>query len=484
VKILQVSASDRGGGAHLIAKALHRGLLSIGHDSAMAVGRLNTDEAGIYRIPSRIGPRRRRLHRRVSRLLRPFPSFIPGLQPVRRALRSPRPISFLRARLRGRENFDYPGTRSLLSVADFRPELVHLHNLHTEYFDLRYLPELSDTVPVAMTLHDEWTYTGHCAYTMGIERWRTGCHSCPDLDVYPAIRRGATHENWLAKRAIYERSRLYVSAPSRWLLDRARESMLAAGVVDWRLIPNGVDRSQFRPLEHNTARDLLGLPRDSLILLFAANLVGTNPFKDHATVAAAARLVADRLPHRPLLLLALGGEAASQRIGNAELRFLPYEQDRTRVAAYYQAADVYLHAANADTFPTTILEGLASGRPVVATAVGGIEEQIRSLAGAPGAWPGASESVETATGVLISPHDASGMAAAAAALLVDDELRFRLGRNAAADAADRFDADRQLDLTISWYRDCTEDWLAWRRASQPRGRAQERATASGSAAPG
>ena len=184
---------------------------------------------GSTRIPPGISRRRRRLYRRTSRALKPFAKRVPALRPVRRALRSPHPIGFLRAWRAGREFFDYPGTRSLLSLTTFRPDLVHLHNLHAEYFDLRYLPELSTTVPVAMTLHDEWTYTGHCAYTMGIDRWQTGCGGCPDLRIYPKIAHDGTHENWLAKQAIYERSRLYVSAPSSWLLDRARRSMLADG---------------------------------------------------------------------------------------------------------------------------------------------------------------------------------------------------------------------------------------------------------------
>ena len=465
MRILQVSRSDAGGGAHLIAKALYRGLLAKGHDSAMAVGRRTTAEPGIHRIPSGTSRRRRGLYRRTSRALRPFAKSVPALRPVRRALESPHPVAFLRAWRAGREFFDYPGTRSLLSVTRSRPELVHLHNLHADYFDLRYLPELSSTVPVAMTLHDEWTYTGHCAYTMGIDRWQTGCGGCPDLDIYPRISRDGTHENWLAKQAIYERSRLYVSAPSGWLLDRARRSMLATGVASWRVIPNGVDLTVFRPLERDAARDLLGLPRDRLILLFTANLVRTNRFKDYATVAEASKLVAEQLTDKPLLLLALGSDGPSQWIGNAEMRFLPYEREPARVAAFYQAADVYLHAANADTFPTTILEALSSGRPVVATAVGGIEEQVRSLGGVPGAWAGASEGPETATGVLVAPHDAGGMAAATAALLLDDELRARLGRNAAADAASRFDVERQLEETVGWYRDCIRDWLAWRESA-------------------
>jgi glycosyltransferase involved in cell wall biosynthesis len=171
------------------------------------------------------------------------------------------------------------------------------------------------------------------------------------------------------------------------------------------------------------------------------------------------------LRDRQLLLVALGGEGEVTRLGNAELRFVPYESEAERVAAYYQAADLYLHAANADTFPTTILEALSVGRPVIATAVGGIPEQLRSLTGAPGSWTGAAEGAETATGVLVAAHDAAGMAAAAAALLADDELRARLGRNAAQDAAVRFRLDEQLDATLDWYAEAIRDWGGWRRAA-------------------
>ena len=51
-------------------------------------------------------------------------------------------------------------------------------------------------MPVALTLHDEWLLTGHCAYTLGCERWRIGCGRCPDLTIYPAIRRDSTAENF------------------------------------------------------------------------------------------------------------------------------------------------------------------------------------------------------------------------------------------------------------------------------------------------
>ncbi len=73
--------------------------------------------------------------------------------------------------------------------------------------------------------------------------------------------------------------------------------------------------------------------------------------------AAVAR-VAERWQGSPLLVLALGEDAPPERIGRAEIRFVPFQSSPEAVARYYQAADVYLHAARADTFPTTVLEAL------------------------------------------------------------------------------------------------------------------------------
>jgi glycosyltransferase involved in cell wall biosynthesis len=108
----------------------------------------------------------------------------------------------------------------------------------------------------------------------------------------------------------------------------------------------------------------------------------------------------------------------------------------------------------------TILEALASGTPVVATAVGGIPEQIRSLrreAAEEWALYGADE----ATGVLVGPHDAPALAGATVAVLADPAVREMLGRNARRDAERRFDVERQADAYLGWYHEL-------RRSRSPR----------------
>ena len=58
-------------------------------------------------------------------------------------------------------------------------DVLHLHNLHGGYFDLRHLPRLSPRLPVVVTLHDTWLTSGHCAYTLECERWRDGLRRLP-----------------------------------------------------------------------------------------------------------------------------------------------------------------------------------------------------------------------------------------------------------------------------------------------------------------
>ena len=120
---------------------------------------------------------------------------------------------------RGREDFRFPASHRVLELSPRVPDVLHLHNLHGGYFDLRVLPELSARQPTVVTMHDEWLYTGHCAYTLDSERWLEGCGSCPHLDSYPALRVDGTAENWRRKAALYKRSRLHVVCPSEWLLD-------------------------------------------------------------------------------------------------------------------------------------------------------------------------------------------------------------------------------------------------------------------------
>jgi hypothetical protein len=84
-------------------------------------------------------------------------------------------------RAAGLEDFDHPSTWDLLSLTRGEPSIVHLHNLHGDYFDLRYLPTLSRQVPCVVSMHDAWLLSGHCAHSLDCDRWLRGCGKCPYL---------------------------------------------------------------------------------------------------------------------------------------------------------------------------------------------------------------------------------------------------------------------------------------------------------------
>jgi glycosyltransferase involved in cell wall biosynthesis len=337
----------------------------------------------------------------------------------------------------GIEDFRFPGTWELLNLPQHRPDIVHCHNLHGGYFDLRAVPWLSQQVPVVLTLHDAWLLSGHCAHSLDCERWKTGCGHCPDLTLDPAVRRDATAYNWRRKHEIFKQSKLYIATPSRWLMQKVEQSMLAPAVMEARVIPNGIDLSIFHPADKGAARAALDIPQGALAILFTANAFRRNIWKDYQTVRDAIAMTSERMNGQGVLFLGLGDDARAEHIGAAEVRFVPYQTDLKAVASYYQAADVYAHAARADTFPNTVLEALACGTPVVATAVGGIPEQVE----------------DGRTGFLVPSGNARALADRLTLLLSDNKRRQCMGILAAEAARGRFDLQRQADAYLDWYKE-------------------------------
>jgi glycosyltransferase involved in cell wall biosynthesis len=455
LKIAQISTLDNVGGAAKVAWNLHNAYKQQGCESWMLVGRKTTNDPNVIQIPNDTFHNTwTRLWAYAGCLYSPFVGKIRGAGRLKSVFTNMigQPKRWLEHKL-GIEDFNFPGSSHALEFLPQRPDILQCHNLHGGYFDLRALPRLSRQVPVVLTLHDAWMLSGHCAHSFDCERWKSGCGQCNDLSIYPAICRDATAYNWKRKQKIYARSRVYVVSPSQWLMDKVDKSILKAAIIKSKVIPNGVDLSIFHPIEKKKAREEIGLPLDANVLLFAANGIRNSIWRDFQTMRKAVIMVAEQLQNQSILFVALGEEAPPEQIGQAEVRFIPH-QPSLIVARYYQAADLYLHGAKADTFPNVVIEALACGAPVVATAVGGIPEQIKGLKIADCGSRVADLNrygIDEATGVLVLPGDAEGMAEGIVALLTDDALRSQLGENAAHDARERFDPNRQVGEYLSWY---------------------------------
>jgi len=433
--ILLVNTTDLGGGAEKVAGKLLQQYISLGLKAWMVVGWRKTTEPHILEFPTETS-------RGVwATAWNMFQRALDGVMGKDRFQGFRRRFSWLRGftpaveTLRGHEDFEWPASWHVLDVPPQRPDIVHCHNLHGGYFDLRVLPWLSHQVPVILTLHDAWLLAGHCAHSLSCDRWVTGCGSCPNLSIYPGLLHDGTEFNWRRKLEIYKKSRLYVATPSEWLMNRVRRSILSAAIEDSRVIPNGVDLSVFRPSDREEVRSVLGLPTDRDILLFAANGITANPWKDYRMLLRSLRLVS-HTRHGKVLFVALGQAGRKKRVGNVEITFVPFVRDEGMVAKYYQAADLYVHAAKVETFPLAVLESMACGTPVVATSVGGIPEIIE----------------DEHSGLLISPGDAASMANRIVDLLDDEGLRSEMGRAAVARVRERYDLKDQVKAYLSWYR--------------------------------
>ena len=414
--VLQISSHDYLGGAGRIAWYLYKENKARGLESYLVAGVRTREDPGIFQFDY---SKYQKI--KIARKIRRFWDYIVG-----------------------KENFNFPGTEEIPNLIPTKPDILHAHNLHGGYFDLRMLPLISSKFPTLLTLHDTWLLSGHCAYFINCERWKFGCGNCPDISRPPAIRRDASAYNWRKKKQIYEQSRFYVASPSQWLLDKVHESILMPAIIKSKVIHNGVDNAIFKFAEKLAIRRQLALPEDAFILLYVvAADMKKNAYKDFNTIDATLALLQSRVnTNRKLIFLGLGTDEKVEIHGNLEKRYIPYQKDLQLVAKYYQVSDIYIHAALADTFPNVVLEALACGTPVIATDVGGIREQV----------------LDGRTGLLVPAQGVERMTQNIIELMFGEEKLTAMSQNAAEDALNRFSLAKMVDNYINYYNEISSTW--------------------------
>ncbi len=248
-------------------------------------------------------------------------------------------------------------------------DILHLHNLHGGYFSPFAVPGLTALKPTVWTLHDEQSFTGHCAYSFECEKWQAKCGVCPDLKCYPEIETDSTSLILQTKRKIYENSHFTVICPSEWLKNKAEKSILKN--KDIRKIYYGIDEKVFFNYDKEYIRKELNLPLDKKILMFSADKSLNNTRKGGYYIQKAY----DFLKHREdLLFLAIGGEKTAY----IEHNFLniAYIYDETLMAKYYASSDLFIFPTLADNLPFVILESMSCATPVISFDIGGVPEEL------------------------------------------------------------------------------------------------------------
>ncbi|HWQ66053.1 MAG TPA: glycosyltransferase, partial [Methanospirillum sp.] len=314
--------------------------------------------------------------------------------------------------------------------------LIHCHNLHGYYFDLRLLPIISKDVVTILTLHDMWMFTGHCAHSFSCDLWKTGCQICPNPSIFEPLKRSdSPATNYERKRGLYEKSKFHIITPSQWLMDNVHQSILKPTIISSMVIPNGVDTHIFYPPENKgEIRKALGYSPNEWIILFTANGIRNNPWKDFNTMRKAIWMLSED-SCQPIRFIALGEDGPPELLGSAKMEFIPFIREQNNIARYYQAADIYIHATHTEVFGLTIIEAMACGLPVVATGVGGIPEIV----------------VHDKTGILVPEEDAEGLYRGMKRLIDDDSLRRNMGDEGVKRVLARFTLKQQVEAYLGYY---------------------------------
>jgi glycosyltransferase involved in cell wall biosynthesis len=342
MRILFLSHGDRGGGAAIAASRLMSALRQAGHVVRMLVQERTGEDPDVQTMTGVPWRWRRRLDRLPLVLYpRRSPEFFScGWLPDQVASR----------------------------VHAWRPDLVHVHWINNGFVASDTLADLR--LPQVWTLHDSWAFTGGCHYHDTCSRFTTGCGSCPVLGSHEP----ADLSRLLQRRKLSAlvRSQAVVITPSRWLQARLAATA-AGGRVRSVVIPNVMDRGLFRITDRSAARQRLGLPVDTPIIVFAA-LQQADRNKGADLLAAALKQLPPGIT--PTLVTAgLGAAACFATVDLPQVHLAPRDSDAA-MADLLAAATVVAVPSRCENLPYAVAEALACGVFTVAFAVGGIPEQI------------------------------------------------------------------------------------------------------------
>ena len=326
MKILLIDTLCNSGSTGKIAYNLYSGMKRLGHESAIAYGRGKLiDDANIYRFSPKWEVY---LHAALTRL-----TGITGCYS---------PIA----------------TRRLLKfIKRFSPDVVHLHNIHGYYLNdcvlLNYLKK--SNIRTVITLHDEWLYTGKCAYTYDCDAWQHECKNCPQVKEYPAsLFFDKTRAMYLKKKRIFEGfDNLTLVTPSEWLANRVKQSFLKDKHIV--VIPNGIDTDIFKPMDTSDLQTKYSGAAKKVLHV-------TPNFEDKRKGGKYVLELAKRMPDISFFI-----------VGNKKpIKNLPQNahavgrtENQVQLAQWYSFADITLLTSEKETFSMVCAESLACGTPIV-----------------------------------------------------------------------------------------------------------------------
>lgn len=265
--------------------------------------------------------------------------------------------------------FSFFSTLNFLQrVKRLSPDVIHLHNLHNCYINLPLLFGFikKHNIRVVWTLHDCWAFTGHCPYfTLAkCDKWKSGCHTCPNYKEYPAsLFDNSKFMYRLKKKWFTGVNDLTIITPSQWLGDLVKQSFLDEYSV--QVINNGIDLSVFKPTESNFRKK--HHCEDKFVLLGVAL-----PWSKRKGMGVFVEL-SKRLDDRFQIVLVGTNESIDKQLPD-NIISIHRTHNQAELAEIYTAADLFVNPTMEENYPTVNMEAIACGTPVLTFNTGGSGE--------------------------------------------------------------------------------------------------------------
>lgn len=268
------------------------------------------------------------------------------------------------------------GIQLLMALKRIRPDLIQLHNLHSEMFNLPLLFGFIKKykIPTIWTLHDCWSFTGKCPHfeMAGCEKWKSGCGNCPQINEYPRTLIDNTKFMWKLKRRWFTGvDNMTIVTPSQWLADLVKQSFLRDYPV--KVINNGIDLDVFKPIESNV-REKYGIAQDKFMILGVAADWGVRKGLDVFVE------LSKRLDDRFQIVLVGTDDRIDKQLPE-NIVSIHRTENQKQLAEIYTTADLFVNPTREEVLGLVNIEANACGTPVITFNSGGSPECINDYSG-------------------------------------------------------------------------------------------------------
>lgn len=245
-------------------------------------------------------------------------------------------------------------------IKQYKPDIIHLHNLHGYYINYEILFSFLKTidVPIIWTLHDCWAFTGHCSHYSAIacNKWEYQCSHCQQKNDYPkSFCFDRSYQNYLQKKNAFSGvDNMTIVTPSKWLACEVSKSFL--GKYDIKTIYNGIDTEVFKYCPSDIKKRY-SLETKKIILGVASVWPESKGLKDFIEIS---RMIDDSWA-----IVLVGLSKGQEKDLPNNIIAIPRTDSIEMLAQLYSAADVFFNPSIQETMGLVTVEALACGTPVI-----------------------------------------------------------------------------------------------------------------------